>query len=192
MSMRKGCTCPASQYANLNLLASRYAYAYTVYEDASSPEDAQSPRLQSSTDSKSNTHEVEIISNHLTTLLDSGIPSSAITILAPYNAQISLISSTLSTRLPPAVFSELEIGTIDALQGREKDVVMISLTRSNEQGEVGFLREYRRLNVAMTRAKRMLVVVGDSETVSKGGGEYLKNWMEWLDQRAVVEPILPE
>lgn len=162
-----------------------------VYEDAPSPDDTSAPRLQSS-DSKSNTHEVEIICKHLTTLFESGIPSSAITILAPYNAQISLLSSTLSTRLSPAVFSDLEIGTIDALQGREKDVVIISLTRSNEEGEVGFLREYRRLNVAMTRAKRMLVVVGDSETVSKGGGEYLKKWMEWLDQRAVVEPILPE
>ncbi|PWN19709.1 P-loop containing nucleoside triphosphate hydrolase protein [Microstroma glucosiphilum] len=142
------------------------------------------------TDSKSNAHEVSILQSHLGLLIAAGIPTSAVTILAPYSAQISLISSTLSSALSPEYFAQLEIGTIDALQGREKDVVMISLTRSNEEGEVGFLKEIRRLNVAMTRAKRQLVVVGDSETVSKGG-KYLREWMEWLDENAVVEPILP-
>lgn len=162
------------------------------YEDAPASEEDQVERsLKMSADSKSNAHEVDIIAKHLQeTLFPAGIPPSAITLLAPYNAQISLLSSTLSATLPPDVFAQLEIGTIDALQGREKDVVVISLTRSNEQGEVGFLREHRRLNVAMTRAKRMLVVVGDSETVGKGG-EYLRNWMDWLDQNAVVEPVLP-
>jgi DNA polymerase alpha-associated DNA helicase A len=52
------------------------------------------------------------------------------------------------------------------------------------------LKEIRRLNVAMTRAKRQLVVVGDSETVGKGG-KYLREWMEWLEGNAVVEPVLP-
>lgn len=142
------------------------------------------------TDSKSNAHEVSVLQSHLELLISAGVPTSAVTILAPYSAQISLISSILSSSLSSEDFSQLEIGTIDALQGREKDVVMISLTRSNEEGEVGFLREIRRLNVAMTRAKRQLVVVGDSETVSKGG-KYLREWMEWLDANAVVEPILP-
>lgn len=94
----------------------------------------------------------------------------------------------------------MEIGTIDALQGREQDVVIISLVRSSEEqrgfeGEadrVGFLAEERRLNVAMTRARRQLVVVGDSETIRAGGkGGYLERWMDWLEERAVLEPVLP-
>ncbi|CAO1623443.1 unnamed protein product [Sympodiomycopsis kandeliae] len=159
-----------------------------LYEDA--PEDDPSKSTLTSSDSKANSHEASLVASHVSLLLSTGIPASSITLLAPYNAQISLMSSTLSTSLSPDDFSALEIGTIDGLQGREKDVVIISLTRSNEQGEVGFLKEYRRLNVAMTRAKKMLVVFGDSETVSKGG-KFLQEWMEWLDLNAVVEAVLP-
>lgn len=162
-----------------------------------------------STDSKSNEHEVQLVSAHLKQLMEAGVPASAVTILAPYSAQISLLSSFLSPstsgggsessqlKLTPEEFASLEIGTIDALQGREKDVVIISLVRSNEQGEVGFLSESRRLNVAMTRAKRQLVVIGDSDTISKAKGagkaeaEYLRKWMAWLEDNAVVEPVLP-
>jgi len=57
--------------------------------------------------------------------------------------------------------------------------------RSNAKSEVGFLSEYRRLNVAMTRARRQLCVVGDSDTVGKGS-KYLKEWMEWLEENADV------
>ena len=61
---------------------------------------------------------------------------------------------------------DLEIGTVDGLQGREKEAVVVSLVRSNEAGEVGFLAELRRLNVALTRARRHLTVVGDSATLA--------------------------
>ncbi|EHS63038.1 uncharacterized protein PGTG_22759, partial [Puccinia graminis f. sp. tritici CRL 75-36-700-3] len=68
---------------------------------------------------------------------------------------------------------------------RENEVVIISLCRSNAEGVVGFLSERRRLNVAMTRAKRHLTVIGDSDTLSKGG-DFLKNWMNWLEDHAEV------
>ena len=61
---------------------------------------------------------------------------------------------------------DVEIGTVDGLQGREKEAVLVSLVRSNEQGDVGFLAELRRLNVALTRARRHLTVVGDSATLA--------------------------
>lgn len=61
----------------------------------------------------------------------------------------------------------IELGSVDGFQGREKEAVIVSLVRSNSDGEVGFLGEKRRLNVAMTRPKRSLTVIGDSETVRR-------------------------
>ncbi|MEZ4982990.1 MAG: AAA domain-containing protein [Saprospiraceae bacterium] len=54
---------------------------------------------------------------------------------------------------------------MDGFQGQERDVIYISLVRSNTKGEIGFLSDYRRMNVAMTRARKLLVVVGDSGTI---------------------------
>jgi superfamily I DNA and/or RNA helicase len=61
----------------------------------------------------------------------------------------------------------LEIDTVDGFQGREKEAVVISLVRSNSQGEIGFLADTRRLNVALTRARRKLIVLGDSATIGR-------------------------
>ena len=63
-------------------------------------------------------------------------------------------------------FPALEIRSVDGFQGREKEVVILSLVRSNLEGHVGFLAEARRLNVAITRAKRHVVVIANVETVS--------------------------
>ena len=63
--------------------------------------------------------------------------------------------------------ARIECSTVDAFQGQERDVVFISLTRSNGSGEIGFLKEYRRMNVAMTRAKHRLLVIGDGATVGQ-------------------------
>ncbi|KAH9942064.1 P-loop containing nucleoside triphosphate hydrolase protein [Amylocystis lapponica] len=90
-----------------------------------------------------------------------------------------------SATTAPLYGLDIEIGTVDGMQGREKDAVVISLVRSNEKREVGFLKDKRRLNVAMTRAKRHLCVVGDSSTVQHGGS-FLKKWMVWLEANADV------
>ena len=58
------------------------------------------------------------------------------------------------------------MGTVDSFQGQERDIIAISLTRSNPQGEIGFLSDIRRMNVGMTRARRKLLLVGDSSTLS--------------------------
>ncbi|KAL9932775.1 hypothetical protein V8E36_008474 [Tilletia maclaganii] len=95
-----------------------------------------------------------------------------------------------SVGMVPVSLAEVEVGTVDGMQGREKEAVVLSLVRSNREHEVGFLSEKRRLNVAMTRAKRQLCVVGDSDTVSRGGVAYLTAWMEHLAERAVV--VVPD
>ena len=63
--------------------------------------------------------------------------------------------------------SKITLNTIDSFQGQERDIVYISLTRSNTEGEIGFLADIRRMNVAMTRAKKKLVVIGDSSTLAR-------------------------
>ena len=59
----------------------------------------------------------------------------------------------------------VEVRTVDGYQGREKSVIILSLVRSNEQAEVGFLSEARRINVSVTRARRSCIIIGDSETL---------------------------
>ncbi|PVG02231.1 P-loop containing nucleoside triphosphate hydrolase protein [Serendipita vermifera] len=130
--------------------------------------------------SKCNVNEVEVVKKWVMELTDYGIPANEIAIITPYQAQLALLSEALSPALPG-----LEIGTVDGMQGREKDAVIISLVRSNDKREVGFLKEKRRLNVAMTRPRKQLCVVGDSSTI-RHGSPYLKSWMEWLEENADV------
>jgi superfamily I DNA and/or RNA helicase len=74
----------------------------------------------------------------------------------------------------------LEVNTIDSFQGQEADVVYISLVRSNAEGEIGFLKDYRRMNVAMTRAKKGLIVIGDSATLANDS--FYAQWMDWVEK----------
>ncbi|KAF9450011.1 P-loop containing nucleoside triphosphate hydrolase protein [Macrolepiota fuliginosa MF-IS2] len=132
--------------------------------------------------SRCNENEATIVSNWVEKLIGAGVLPSQIAIITPYQAQVTLLTSLLR----PKYGSELEIGTVDGMQGREKEAIVISLVRSNDTREVGFLKEKRRLNVAMTRARRHLCVVGDSSTVTHGG-PYLKKWLTWLDNNADVK-----
>lgn len=90
-------------------------------------------------------------------------------------------------------YPALELGSVDGFQGREKEAVIVSTVRSNSEGGVGFLGEKRRLNVAMTRPKRHLCVVGDSETISKyvypsqlySVASADRSWSVWRGQRSM-------
>ena len=73
----------------------------------------------------------------------------------------------------------ITVQTIDGFQGQERDVMYISLVRSNEKNEIGFLSDYRRMNVAMTRAKMKLIVVGDSGTI--GENKFYKTFLDYVD-----------
>jgi ATP-dependent RNA/DNA helicase IGHMBP2 len=106
-----------------------------------------------------NPDEARLIARQVRALLDSGLPPADIAVIAPYSAQVRLMRE----QLPVA---GLEIDSVDGFQGREKEAVVISLVRSNVEGEIGFLADVRRMNVALTRARRKLIVVGDSATLS--------------------------
>ncbi|CAG5957934.1 unnamed protein product [Menidia menidia] len=127
--------------------------------------------------SKGNQGEVDIVEMHIKALTEAGVKAKDIAVIAPYNLQASpglmlqptkkkkeyvdLLRKKLSARHP-----NLEIKSVDGFQGREKEAVVLSLVRSNRKGEVGFLAEDRRINVAVTRARRHIAVVCDTQTVN--------------------------
>lgn len=120
--------------------------------------------IKSADESKFNEGEAKVAISHYQQLCQAGLNSCHVAMISPYAAQVSLLRSQLSELSPEKI---PEVNSIDGFQGREKDVVILSLVRSNCDGIVGFLDEMRRINVAMTRAKKQLVVIGDSETLSR-------------------------
>ncbi|WOL09489.1 DNA-binding protein SMUBP-2 [Canna indica] len=109
-----------------------------------------------------NEGEADIVVQHIFSLIYSGISSSAIAVQSPYIAQVQLLRDRLA-KYPEA--SGVEVATIDSFQGREADAVIISMVRSNTLGAVGFLGDSRRMNVAITRARKHVAVVCDSSTI---------------------------
>ncbi|KAF2088778.1 hypothetical protein K490DRAFT_8740, partial [Saccharata proteae CBS 121410] len=109
--------------------------------------------------------EVTIITQSVITLLTAGIPATDIGIITFPNSQLSLIRTSL--RYHPG----LEIETADRYQGRDKEVVVVSCVRSNEDGNIGeLLKDWRRVNVAVTRARSKLILVGSVHTMRGGEG----------------------
>lgn len=118
--------------------------------------------------SKLNLGEVGVVETYLGILHSTGIPDSEISVITPYLRQAEKIK---------ALVSGIEVSTVDSFQGRESTVVVISLVRSNAEKIVGFLSDYRRLNVAVTRAQKQVFIVGDSETI--GSDPVLKTLFEY-------------
>lgn len=142
------------------------------------PAAPKATRLALSSESKSNAMEARLVAMHVAALVDAGVKELDIAVLAPYNAQVALVAALVRPRHPG-----VEVNSVDSFQGREKEAVVISLVRSNEKRETGFLKDVRRINVAVTRARRHLCVVGDSDTVASEKG-FLKRWLEWLGDEA--------
>ncbi|MEO0529436.1 MAG: AAA domain-containing protein [Planctomycetota bacterium] len=113
--------------------------------------------------SKRNPREVGWVVDQARQFLDAGVPPTEIAVIAPYAAQVRLLRNRLRV-------DGVEIDTVDGFQGREKEVVILTFVRSNASGEIGFLSETRRTNVALTRAKRAVRAIGDSATL--GGDRF--------------------
>ena len=124
--------------------------------------------------STANPEEAHLLLERLAELLEPYDPSEhdqgplTIGVIAPYRAQINYLKDAIEDNV---VLNELllqrrlSVGTVDSFQGQERDIIAISLTRSNPQSEIGFLSDIRRMNVGMTRARRKLLLVGDSSTL---------------------------
>ena len=110
-------------------------------------------------------------------------------IITPYSAQVA----NLSKKITQDEYRGLEISTVDGFQGREKEIIVLSLVRSNQKHQVGFLSDKRRLNVAITRPRRMLIVVGDIDTITNGNENenlFLKHFGEYCNDNATNVNII--
>jgi ATP-dependent RNA/DNA helicase IGHMBP2 len=137
--------------------------------------------------SRFNEGEANIVSQHVRRLISIGLQQNQLAIITPYNGQVELLRSLL---LPD--FPKLEIRSVDGFQGGERDAVVLSLVRSSDRGGkngIGFLRDDRRQNVAVTRAKRHLAVICDSETVAQS--KFISTLISWIgehgEQRSAIE-----
>jgi superfamily I DNA and/or RNA helicase len=134
-------------------------------------------------ESRCNPSEADVVVRGVQSLVDAGIAPSTIGVITPYAAQARL----LRERLPLA---GLEIDTVDGFQGREKEAIIISLVRSNSKTEIGFLADTRRMNVALTRAKRKLIVIGDSATI--GGEPFYARMIEFFERHNAYRTVWEE
>ncbi|KAM6160185.1 DNA-binding protein SMUBP-2 [Erethizon dorsatum] len=142
--------------------------------------------------SRGNLGEVRLVSLHIQALVDAGVQAGDIAVITPYNLQVDLLRQSLEHKHP-----ELEIKSVDGFQGREKEAVVLSLVRSNRKGEVGFLAEDRRINVAVTRARRHVALICDSRTVNNH--PFLKTLVDYFTKHGEVrtafeylDDIVPE
>lgn len=106
---------------------------------------------------------------------------SDIGLISPYAGQVRLLKELLAKKGQRA---SIEVSTVDGFQGREKNVIVLSSVRSNEEGVVGFLRDWRRLNVAITRARTLLVVVGNEDTLRTDS--HWRSWLKWVKRYGVT------
>ena len=143
--------------------------------------------------SYSNAREASAIASIAATLLANGMAASDIGVLTPYAAQVLVLQQALAAmdakarrgRPPgPPGCAAIEVSSVDGFQGREKEVILFSAVRSNAARRVGFLSDARRLNVALTRARSGLVLVGDDATL--GADPHWRAYLSFLRRRGCV------
>jgi hypothetical protein len=111
-------------------------------------------------------HATQVVTDLSTRFSDEAFPT--IAIISPYRNQVHLLQDLLQhSAILRRYADKITVNTIDSFQGQERDIVYIGMTRSNADSKIGFLADIRRMNVAMTRARKKLVVIGDSGTLSR-------------------------
>ncbi|MCH5597077.1 AAA domain-containing protein [Niabella ginsengisoli] len=116
----------------------------------------------------------------VTKLLEAGNfqPETA-AFISPYSGQVSVAKELLPQKM--------RISTIDSFQGQEKPVIVLSLVRSNDNCEIGFLKDYRRMNVAITRAQQQLIIIGDSATI--GADPFYQSVLEYIEKHGAYRTV---
>ncbi|CAH1001842.1 hypothetical protein LEM8419_02750 [Neolewinella maritima] len=137
--------------------------------------------------SRYNDGELDLLTEHLL-LLKGSIPPEdelpRIAVISPYREQVVRAEDRID-ELPALQDLDITINTVDGFQGRERAVVYLSLVRSNTRSEIGFLSDYRRMNVALTRAKLQLVVIGDSATI--GNDPFFAGFLAYVERQGTYQ-----
>jgi hypothetical protein len=137
-------------------------------------------QLDADGESKLNRKEAKLIVRLVRELREAGVEPEQIGVIAPYAAQVRLLRERLDA-------AGLEIDTVDGFQGREKEAILLTMVRSNDRGEIGFLADTRRTNVALTRARRKLLVVGDSATL--GTHKFYAAMLEYFERCSAYRSV---
>ena len=112
-------------------------------------------------------------------------------IISPYKAQVRLLRKYMrNNKMLKPLRHQITINTVDGFQGQERDVILISMVRDNDSGNIGFLNDLRRMNVAITRAKMKLIVFGNAETMSKT--KFYEKLVAYFQERGDFVTIEPE
>ncbi len=124
--------------------------------------------------SRSNPEEAHLLMRHFNQLKLDLSDRTSVGVISPYRGQIDILSDLFNDE------KMVTVNTIDSFQGQERDVIYLSLVRSNDRSEIGFLKDYRRMNVAMTRARMKLVVIGDSATL--GNDSFYSDFLDFAEK----------
>lgn len=127
-----------------------------------------------------NQGEASLVCHFMTQLMSQGFSPLEMGCITPYAAQVRCIREILP-------HESIEVNSIDGFQGREKNIMIISMVRSNVMNETGFLVDFRRFNVAVTRAKKQLIVIGNSVTLSQI--PFLRQWMDWVEENGETRSV---
>jgi superfamily I DNA and/or RNA helicase len=134
---------------------------------------------------------------HVRRLVAAGLRPADIGVISPYAAQVAALRDLRAGGAggdvdggggssEPIPWDAIEVSTVDGFQGREKEAIVISAVRSNDAHTVGFLADARRMNVAVTRGRRHVALVGDSETLG-GGDPFLKRLVGWFEEHGAYD-----
>ena len=145
-------------------------------------------QVDAETKSSYNKEEANLLFRHFTAyldqiqIMDKLDEVQNIGIISPYKAQVGLLQEKFEEAFTDQddLKNKFTINTVDSFQGQERDIIYIGLVRSNEKGEIGFLSDTRRMNVAITRAKKKLVIIGDSGTI--GTHPFYEKFLDYVDE----------
>ena len=111
-------------------------------------------------------------------------------LISPYKAQIRYMRQLIrKNSFFKPFFRLISVNTVDGFQGQERDVIFISLVRANESGNIGFLKDLRRMNVAITRARMKLIILGDTSTLLHH--PFYKAFYTYIQEKGAIIPLLP-
>lgn len=145
---------------------------------------------ETSETSVENKEEAELLVKHLRHLRDTletqhlNLSDFSVGIISPYKAQVNILKEKFLED-EWLSYTNLSVNSVDGFQGQERDIIYISLVRSNADNEIGFLKDYRRMNVALTRAKKKLIIIGDSATLSCD--EFYLKFLEFIEKKGAYK-----